>query len=81
MIERAKGILMERHEVDERRAFDRLRDHARSRNRTVVDVAASVVEGRALLPKARDPAAPAQDQAAPGHHPAAPAPNSAGRRD
>jgi AmiR/NasT family two-component response regulator len=81
MIERAKGILMERHEVDERRAFDRLRDHARSRNRTVVDVAASVVEGRALLPKARDPAAPAQDPAAPAQHPAAPAPSSAGRRD
>jgi response regulator NasT len=54
LIERAKGILMERHNVDERAAFDRLRDHARSRNRTVVDVAASVAEGHALLPKARD---------------------------
>src|ERR671933_839486 len=52
LIERAKGILMERHNVDERAAFDRLRDHARSRNRTVVDVAASVAEGHALLPKA-----------------------------
>ena len=54
LIERAKGILMERHGVGEREAFDRLRDHARSRNRTVVDVAASVSEGHALLPKARD---------------------------
>jgi AmiR/NasT family two-component response regulator len=54
LIERAKGILMERHNLDERAAFDRLRDHARSRNRTVVDVAASVAEGHALLPKARD---------------------------
>jgi AmiR/NasT family two-component response regulator len=54
MIERAKGIIMERHDVSEREAFDRLRDHARSRNRTVVDVAASVSEGHALLPKARD---------------------------
>jgi AmiR/NasT family two-component response regulator len=54
LIERAKGILMERHNVPEREAFDRLRDHARSRNRTVVDVAASVSEGHALLPKARD---------------------------
>jgi AmiR/NasT family two-component response regulator len=54
VIERAKGILMERHSVSEREAFDRLRDHARSRNRTVVDVAASVAEGHALLPKARD---------------------------
>jgi AmiR/NasT family two-component response regulator len=54
LIERAKGILMERHNVSERDAFDRMRDHARSRNRTVVDVAASVSEGHALLPKARD---------------------------
>jgi AmiR/NasT family two-component response regulator len=54
LIERAKGILMERHDISEREAFDRLRDHARSRNRTVVDVAASVSEGHALLPKGRD---------------------------
>jgi AmiR/NasT family two-component response regulator len=54
LIERAKGILMERHGVGEREAFDLLRDHARSRNRTVVDVAGSVAEGHALLPKARD---------------------------
>jgi AmiR/NasT family two-component response regulator len=54
LIERAKGIIMERHGVGEREAFDRLREHARSRNRTVVDVAASVSEGHALLPKARD---------------------------
>jgi AmiR/NasT family two-component response regulator len=52
VIERAKGIIMERHGVDERKAFDLLRDHARSRNRTVVDVAASVAEGHALLPPA-----------------------------
>jgi AmiR/NasT family two-component response regulator len=54
VIERAKGIIMERHGVGERAAFDLLRDHARSRNRTVVDVASSVAEGHALLPKARD---------------------------
>jgi len=54
LIERAKGILMERHNVSDREAFDRMRDHARSRNRTVVEVAASVAEGHALLPKARD---------------------------
>ena len=53
VIERAKGILMERHGIGERQAFDRLRDHARSRNRTVVDVAASVAEGHALLPRER----------------------------
>jgi AmiR/NasT family two-component response regulator len=52
VIERAKGIMMERHAISEPDAFGRLRDHARSRNRTVVDVAASVLEGHALLPGA-----------------------------
>jgi AmiR/NasT family two-component response regulator len=51
LIERAKGILMERHAVDERRAFELLRDHARARSRRVVDVARTVTEGHALLPK------------------------------
>jgi hypothetical protein len=31
-----------------------MRDHARSNNRTVVDVAGAVAEGHALLRKARD---------------------------
>jgi len=52
-IERAKGILMERHSVDERAAFALLRDHARSSGRRVVDVAFSVVDGHALLPGGR----------------------------
>jgi AmiR/NasT family two-component response regulator len=51
VIERAKGILMERHGVDERGAFELLRDHARSQSRRVVDIAASVTEGQPLLPK------------------------------
>lgn len=51
VIERAKGILMERHSVDERRAFELLREHARSSGRRVVEVAQSVLEGHALLPK------------------------------
>jgi AmiR/NasT family two-component response regulator len=50
-IERAKGILMERHSVDEREAFEMLRDHARSSGRRVVEVAQSVLDGHALLPK------------------------------
>ena len=54
LIERAKGILMERHGLDDRAAFQRLREHARSNNRTVVDVAAAVAEGHALLPKGGD---------------------------
>ncbi len=51
VIERAKGILMERHGLDERGAFELLRDHARAQNRRVVDVAKTVDEGHALLPK------------------------------
>ena len=50
VIERAKGILMERHSVDDRRAFELLREHSRSGGRRVVDVAQSVLDGHALLP-------------------------------
>jgi response regulator NasT len=49
--ERAKGILMERHTVDEQAAFAMLRDHSRSVNRRLIDVASAVVDGHALLPK------------------------------
>jgi AmiR/NasT family two-component response regulator len=51
VIERAKGILMERHGVDDRAAFERLRDHARAGGRRVVDVAQAVIDGHALLPR------------------------------
>lgn len=50
VIERAKGVVMERHSVDERRAFELLRDHARSGGRRVVDVAQTVLDGHQLLP-------------------------------
>ena len=50
VIERAKGILMERHSVDDRRAFELLRDHSRAGGRRVIDVAQSVLDGHALLP-------------------------------
>ncbi len=48
--ERAKGILMERHSVDEAAAFDMLREHSRAANRKLVDVASAVVDGHRLLP-------------------------------
>jgi response regulator NasT len=51
VIERAKGVLMERHQIGETEAFQRLREHARASSRRVVDVAQSVLEGHALLPK------------------------------
>ena len=49
--ERAKGILMERHSVDESAAFEMLREHSRSTNRKLIDVASAVVDGHRLLPK------------------------------
>jgi AmiR/NasT family two-component response regulator len=51
VIERAKGILMERHGVEERDAFELLRDHSRASGRRVGEVAQSVLDGHALLPR------------------------------
>jgi AmiR/NasT family two-component response regulator len=56
LTERAKGILMERHSIDEASAFEMLRDHSRTANRKLVDIAAAVVDGHRLLP--RQPQAP-----------------------
>lgn len=56
LIERAKGILMERHAVSEAGAFDMLRQQSRSENRKLIDLAVAVVDGHRLLP--RRPAAP-----------------------
>jgi AmiR/NasT family two-component response regulator len=51
LTEHAKGILMERHSVDESAAFDMLRAQSRSTNRKLVDIASAVVDGHRLLPK------------------------------
>jgi AmiR/NasT family two-component response regulator len=48
--ERAKGILMERHGVDEQQAFGMLRDQARQTQRRLIDVADAVVASHRLLP-------------------------------
>ena len=53
LIERAKGILMERHGIDEASAFEMLREQSRTATRKLVDLAAAVVDGHRLLP--RDP--------------------------
>ena len=50
-IERAKGILMERHSINEHDAFELLREQSRSANRKLIDLAAAVVDGHPLLPK------------------------------
>jgi AmiR/NasT family two-component response regulator len=54
--ERAKGILMERHGIDEQDAFHLLRDQARRTNRKIVDVAESVLASHRLLPSGNQPA-------------------------
>ena len=51
--ERAKGILMERHSIDEKRAFEMLRDEARRSNRKIVDVAEAVAMSVNLLPRSQ----------------------------
>jgi AmiR/NasT family two-component response regulator len=54
-IERAKGILMERHTINEERAFEMLREQSRATNRKLIDLATAVVDGYLLLPR-RQPA-------------------------
>jgi AmiR/NasT family two-component response regulator len=51
LIERAKGILMERHGVDEDGAFELLRERSRLDNRKLIDLATAVVDGHRLLPR------------------------------
>jgi GAF domain-containing protein len=50
VIEQAKGILMEREQLDPAGAFDRLRKAARALRRRVSEVAAEVVAGESLPP-------------------------------
>jgi hypothetical protein len=50
VIEQAKGILMEREQLDPAGAFDRLRKAARALRRRVSEVAAEVVAGDPLPP-------------------------------
>ena len=52
-IERAKGILMERHGIDDADAFEVLREHSRVDNRKLIDLATAVVDGHRLLPRVR----------------------------
>jgi AmiR/NasT family two-component response regulator len=48
--ERAKGILMERHDIDEQAAFEMLRNQARRTHRKLVDIADAVVASHPMLP-------------------------------
>lgn len=51
--ERAKGILMERHQITEQAAFELLRRHSRQTNQRLVDIAQAVADQHALLPPTR----------------------------
>ena len=48
--ERAKGILMERHGLDEEGAFAMLREQSRRSHRKLVDLAQAILDSRPLLP-------------------------------
>ena len=49
IIERAKGVLMERHDIDEARAYLMLRHQARASQSRLVDVAQAVLAARSLF--------------------------------
>jgi response regulator NasT len=49
LIERAKGVLMERHAIDEAAAFELMREHSRIANRKLIDLATAIVDGHRLL--------------------------------
>ena len=50
-IERAKGVLMERHGIGEREAFELLRGESRRSSRPLIGLAQAVLDGYALGPK------------------------------
>jgi len=55
LIERAKGVLMERYSIDDRAAFDMLRDQSRKSGKKVLAISEALLESHALL---RSPARP-----------------------
>lgn len=57
-IERAKGILMAIHGIDEQDAFEMLRSHSQHNGRKLVDLADAVVESHRLLVAKPSPARP-----------------------
>ena len=63
LTERAKGILMERHTLDEREAFELLRSHSRRTGRKLIDVSEAVCTSHSLL------AAPSTPASADGQRP------------
>jgi hypothetical protein len=63
LIERAKGVLMEREHLDDQEAFTHLRRAARSSGRKLNDVAREVIAGQPLPRGRTRPARAKQEQA------------------
>jgi len=61
--ERAKGILMERHSIDEEEAFKMLRDQARRSQVKMVEVADAVLSSYKMLPSEAKRRVPARESA------------------
>lgn len=55
MIERAKGILMATHAVDDQQAFDMLRSHSQQTGTKLLDLAEAVVHSHRLLAPLKPP--------------------------
>ena len=53
VIERAKGILMERHGASDNAAFEMLRDHSQHTGRKLFDIAQAIVDSHVLLSPSR----------------------------
>jgi response regulator NasT len=51
VIEQAKGILMERNRIGEKKAFELLRKHSQEKGHKLADIAAALVESHQLLPR------------------------------
>lgn len=58
MIEQAKGILMATHAIDDRQAFDLLRNHSQQTGTRLIDLAEAVVQSHRLLAAPRPPRPP-----------------------
>jgi AmiR/NasT family two-component response regulator len=53
VIERAKGILMERHSANDKAAFEMLRDHSQHTGRKLFDIAQAILDSHQLLSPTR----------------------------
>ena len=73
LTERAKGILMERHGIEEQEAFELLRSHSRRSGRKLIDIAEAVATSHLLLRSQRgelamDPRPPTRREALEAEH-------------